>query len=334
MRRIIILISMIVSVAFAGFCDEFADIINAMKYSPKLEQYAKDGNVIAQNTLGLVYKRGSGVEKDLEKAVYWFRQSADRGHDNAMVNLGGAYLNGEGVDKDPAKAASLFEQAAQQGNQAGMFDLATLYLKGLGVPRDPAKAFSYAEQAANSVIKTRTLADSEASTLEQMRVTAKAQAFLAFLFRMGIGTAKDMDKSFEYLKRAAKNGELNACMILGDAYEYGKGQPKDLGIAESYYRKAADQGMPLAQYALGVKYSTGETIAKNTPEAISYLTKVIDTKEKVDPMVKADAMLKLADILEASGSQADAAKAKNYRAQASKLPKPDPAKIKEMLSAD
>ena len=106
--------------------------------------------------------------------------------------------------------------------------------------------------------------------------------------------------------------------------------PRDLAEAEKCYRSAADKGMSLAQYLLGVKYSTGET--KNVPEAIKYLTQAVDNKRGVPPVVKADALLKLADLLEAPGETQNAAKAKQYRSQAAKLPAPDREEINKILS--
>ncbi len=335
MKRVSLILTIIAQVALSCFGkDDYARIINSMQYSPELEEYARQGNAEAQNTLGLVYKHGKGVEKNIETANYWFRQSASRGYDNAMVNLGTAYLSGTGVEKDPAKAAELFEDAAAKDNQAAIFNLATMYMKGIGVPRNPGKAFQYAEKAANAVHKTGTLAENEMQTLTDMGVTARAQAFLALCYRMGIGTQKDMAKSMEYLKRAAKNGEMSACMILADAYEHGKNAPKDIAVAENYYKKAADSGMSLAQYALGIRYASGETIRKNTSEAIRYLTQAVDNKNALPPVVKADALLKLAALLEAPGPQKNAVKSKQYRAAAATLPAPDPAEIRKIMSAD
>lgn len=338
MKRIFIISTVAVIAWNALICygKDFATVINSREYSPELEKYAQEGNAMAQNTLGVVYNKGLGVEKDINKAVYWWQKAVDRGHDNAMVNLGEAYLNGTGVDKDPVRAAELFEQAALQDNQAGMFNLATMYLKGEGVPRDPAKAFSYAEKAANAKIKTEIVADTNKgiSQHSNMQVTAKAQGFLAFCYRMGIGTQKDMAKSMEYLEKAANNGDLNSCMILADAYENGKNVTKDFSVAERYYRKAADEGMSLAQYALGIKFATGKTLRKDTQEAIKYFTKAVEVNKGTHPMIKADALLQLADLLEATGTQENAEKAEKYRNQAAALPAPDPAKIMEMLSTD
>lgn len=328
-------ISLAVIASFALTClgiDDYAKVINSMTYSPELEEYARQGNPTAQNALGIVYKGGFGVEKDEAKAVYWFQKAVEKDFANAQVNLGEAYLSGRGVERDPAMAAALFEKAALQDNQAGMFNLATLYIKGVGVPRSFEKAFQYAEKAANAVAKTEIYTKDNAYQSPGMVVIAKAQGFLALCYRDGIGTAKDIDKSMEYLKKAARNGNLDAVMILGDAYENGKNLPRDLAEAEKCYRSAADKGMSLAQYLLGVKYSTGETIAKNLPEAIKYLTRAVDNRRGVPTVIKADALLKLADLLEAPGETQNAAKAKQYRSQAAKLPAPDREEINKILS--
>jgi TPR repeat protein len=41
-----------------------------------------------------------GVEKDLEKAIYWLSEAAANGIARAQYNLGYFYMNGIGVDID------------------------------------------------------------------------------------------------------------------------------------------------------------------------------------------------------------------------------------------
>jgi TPR repeat protein len=64
----------------------------------------------AQYNLGVCYKRGNGVTKDYEKAVYWFRKSAASGNAKAQWELGYAYATGRGVPQD-------FEQSVLEVNR-------------------------------------------------------------------------------------------------------------------------------------------------------------------------------------------------------------------------
>ncbi|KAL1435156.1 hypothetical protein MTO96_011084 [Rhipicephalus appendiculatus] len=46
--------------------------------------------------LGVFYETGTGVTKDLGKAVMHYKAAADMGHPKATYNLGVLYLNGHG----------------------------------------------------------------------------------------------------------------------------------------------------------------------------------------------------------------------------------------------
>jgi len=76
---------------------------------------AKEGNVKAQNALGILYYNGQGVEKDLEQSAKWFQRAADQDYGRAQNNLGEMYRDGEGVPQDDARAVELFRAAALNG---------------------------------------------------------------------------------------------------------------------------------------------------------------------------------------------------------------------------
>ena len=49
---------------------------------------AEQGDVDAQNKLGVMYYRGEGVPQDYSHAVSWFRKAAEQGHAVAQYNVG------------------------------------------------------------------------------------------------------------------------------------------------------------------------------------------------------------------------------------------------------
>ncbi len=77
---------------------------------------AEQGNVVAQNDLGLMYTKGEGVPQDYAEAVKWFRLAAEKGYDWAQNNLGDMYLGGRGVLQDHVQAHMWFNLAAAQGD--------------------------------------------------------------------------------------------------------------------------------------------------------------------------------------------------------------------------
>ena len=52
---------------------------------------------------------------DHNRAAYWYTLSANQGHKTALNNLGLAYKNGDGVNKDLVKATEYIRKSAEQG---------------------------------------------------------------------------------------------------------------------------------------------------------------------------------------------------------------------------
>ncbi len=62
-------------------------------------------------SLGMIYAHGDHVERNIEKACYWFDWAAKKGFPEAMFNLG--VLLAERGDKN--KARKWLEKAAEAG---------------------------------------------------------------------------------------------------------------------------------------------------------------------------------------------------------------------------
>lgn len=65
-----------------------------------IEKAIKAGNPKGYNVMGVCYKRGVGVERNLEKSVEYFLISAKLGFAAGQCNLGVAFLTGKGISKD------------------------------------------------------------------------------------------------------------------------------------------------------------------------------------------------------------------------------------------
>ena len=77
---------------------------------------AEQGNSDGQFLLGDSYSTGTGVARDPQQAVFWFRKAAEQGHADAQVLLGKRYATGEGVAQDNKQAVAWYRKAAEQGN--------------------------------------------------------------------------------------------------------------------------------------------------------------------------------------------------------------------------
>ena len=79
---------------------------------------AEQGNAIAQNNLGIMYRRGRGVAENYAEAVRWYRLAAEQGNATAQVSLGYMYANGDGVPQNDVRAYMWYSVTAAQDSHA------------------------------------------------------------------------------------------------------------------------------------------------------------------------------------------------------------------------
>jgi len=80
-------------------------------------QAANQGFNQARFYLGRYYLDGKGVEQDIEKALYWFRLSAENDtHGGSALHLAGEYEKGGALEMDISQAIYWYELAAQKNN--------------------------------------------------------------------------------------------------------------------------------------------------------------------------------------------------------------------------
>lgn len=91
-------------------------------------ELAEKGYPLAECQIGYFYYEGLGVEKDLEKALYWTRRAAEHGDRDGQYNLAEFYEDAIGVERDIEQAKHWYRLAALQNN-----DLANEKCKELGI---------------------------------------------------------------------------------------------------------------------------------------------------------------------------------------------------------
>lgn len=77
---------------------------------------AVNGNVQAQNHLGLLNANGDGVPKNAAEAARWYRAAAEQGLVEAQFTLALMFTEGDGVARDEIEALVWFDLAARGGD--------------------------------------------------------------------------------------------------------------------------------------------------------------------------------------------------------------------------
>lgn len=104
----------------------------------------------AQYQMGLFYEKGrGGLDRDIRKAMEWYKKSADQKNPDALFRIGMAYKDGDGDEPvDYARMIEFFIEAAQAGQPDAQYQLGYSYENGIGVPINVGKAKYWYEKAA------------------------------------------------------------------------------------------------------------------------------------------------------------------------------------------
>lgn len=185
---------------------------------------ARQGVPEAQRKIGVMYRHGLGVEKNDEKAIYWYHQAAQNGLVRAQNSLGVMYRFGMGVKRNPKEAAHWLQAAAAQGDPKGEENLGLMYLDGDGVQQSDQTAVIWLQKAA-------------------IQGQRKAQLTLGMMTLAGRGTRQSNKEGMRWIRQSAQRGSMRAARALAKAYAEGLyGMPKDLDKARYWYQRA---GQPL-----------------------------------------------------------------------------------------
>lgn len=114
-----------------------------------LSQEAQSGDVWAMLNVGAAFDNGTfGQQIDPEKAVFWYRQAAEKGLAKAQFALAHSYATGNGLKQSYTEAMPWMHKAALQGEVDAMYLLGVMHAEGLGTTIDVEQAKSWLEKAA------------------------------------------------------------------------------------------------------------------------------------------------------------------------------------------
>ena len=116
--------------------EEFYDIGLYSSAFEKLHQAAEQGHVPSQYNIGVMYKKGQGVDINFKEAAKWYLKAANQGYTEAQYNIGVMLYEGKGVEQNYKEAFNWFLKAANSGNVKAQGFLGSMYIDGKGVEPD------------------------------------------------------------------------------------------------------------------------------------------------------------------------------------------------------
>jgi TPR repeat protein len=186
--------------------------------------------------LGLLYEDGLGVDKNIDRALAYYRRGADNGSAKALFRLGIIYwLGTPDIPKNEAEGRRYLSIAAAGGDQeAGRYLNAATALDGAKPDVLLAADRAMADGKSPEAIRLLTEAADRGET--------RAQARLAWYYETGRGVERNLEKAARWFQRAAQGGDGEAMYALSVMSATGTGQPRDPVMAESWLQKSAAAG--------------------------------------------------------------------------------------------
>lgn len=194
------------------------------------------------------------MDEGLKNLIY----KAEQGNVEAMCMVGDCYNRGFHAEKNDEQAYQWYKMAADKGSAAAEFLVGLDFLDGVGVEKDKQKAFKYIKSAADKGV-------------------VGAQHILAMMYQSGeLGFWRKYQKAAFYFEKAAKQGNAEAQLNLGDLYMIGK------GVAAS-----VENGL----FWITCAYMHGEKCPEVSKEALERLNRLISLnfpggRKRIDSMIE------------------------------------------------
>lgn len=228
---------------------------------------AQSGDAESQYRLAMMYRDGNGTfDKSEELYREWIRKAAEQGHSQAQVEYGDI-LEHEGKRNE---AVPFYQSAADMGNNDAKLRISSadpqdsfrIELKraaiAIGEQGDPLDQF----RCGDIILKLALSNDDRREAFSWFSKSADqgylpAMQQVAFMYRDGAGTSKDLKKMEMYLTEACNRGFMPSITLLSDLYFRGRVIPKNDAKAFALYLKGAELGNGNCMYQTAVMMRDG-----------------------------------------------------------------------------
>ena len=197
-----------------------------------------------------MFKKGLGTDIDMDRAIDYFKRSAEMNNKNGLYEYGKELLLGEHIPQDKEKAVKLLEKAIKLENINAKRFLALELISGEHLDQDIDKGLAMLTECADS--------GDTCACYKLGKIYFKGEIVL-----------QDLDKAEKYLLLAEDNEFTQ--YALGKLYL--QKEKYDVQKAVDYFEKSADKNM-WSSYQLGRLYLFGsEGLEKDKTKAVEWLTK-------------------------------------------------------------
>ncbi len=224
------------------------------------ESLADLGNLEAQFCMARFYWSGNEfVNANDEKALYYYEQTAEKGHALAQLWLGNAYMYGSKCDIDYTKAVYWYEKAINSSIANAQYHLGLCYHYGLGVKKDENRAYRLIEMGAANNFLPAQLFISDAISDKQYKkeymkkivlmhekkkhVNNEIAKQLADAYMSGVGLDVNYKKAYELYSLPVLSDSVEAIFQRANCLENGLGINKDVSKALSLYESIATKSL-------------------------------------------------------------------------------------------
>ena len=278
----------------AYYINECQDMEKGIAYC---EKAAEQGFALAASILAQIHEEGMGVEKDIEKAMVYFKRAAELGDAHCQLKYG-LYLYVQG-NKEGARwmiksanqkypAALMFTGRECLNKGSFLFEEPDHFRMGVGMLREAAKMgiedaskilahYGLEREQDNnkriaSFYNALVSADEETAqkAFQQMYECSEigdpiAQNIMGLGYYYGWFGKQDEEKAFELLKRACDAGCVDALnsmgLILNQKEKYEEAFP--------YHKQSAEQGDMYGLHNLGNAYFYARGVERDVVKAIT-----------------------------------------------------------------
>lgn len=190
----------------------------------RCKNLAETGHCSAQYRMGLFYRDGVVIEKNINEAKRWFLSSAEKGDkraQNAMITL---LMNGSPDEQTTAYLEC--SKVAEAGNEEAQYTLSNMYLEGIGTASNKEKSMYWLRESAHN---------------------GSNEAKIVLIDLLSKGDDKDSKEAYTMCLSLASTGHLGAQYRLGVMYWNGNGTEKNTEETVKWITASADGGYKKAR---------------------------------------------------------------------------------------